>query len=223
MEDDTNKPKPLNLDELIARKMVDDITFAEYKAATSDPDHELNDPSNPRHQGFLESKKRLAESAENTAKALRAMTGSYEKIALQAHELYGASHQRFLKEPKEVRPDMWEPRVIGEARVKLPSPMPAFDVENSFLARITRSQDQLAKEQARREDREEQRHKDSTDVMLTMCMHMEKQREELENLRKNQTLESKRQEIENQRVLVLGVGTLIVALLTLAATVVAAF
>lgn len=222
--DNQPKRKPINLDDLISKKLPDGMTFGEYKAAKAAPEHELWAPQNPRHESFMKAKEILEKSTEtNWAAAQKSLEAHFAAPEQRIQEMMGPSYESFVKEMDEQSKKYLQPPEVTESLRAHQQNFADFDFKDSFLGRIETHQEQAAIDRKQRDERDEQRHRDVTDALLTMCVHMERQREELENLRGDQQAATIRQEIENQRNLAVGVGTLVIALLTLFATVVVAF
>ena len=110
MTKEPHKPKPINLDELIAKHLPEGITYAEYRDASKDPQHPLHDPDNPRHEAYVQAEETMKKSAQTTSEAITKMMSS-EWLGTE-HKRIMDEAQKLVKLPVESLDDLFKPCLL---------------------------------------------------------------------------------------------------------------
>lgn len=219
LANEPRQPKPINLDELIARRLPEDITYAEYRDAAKDPNHPLHDPDNPRHESYKQARETFNQSEKTTSEAIKKMVSG---------EWLGAEHKRAMEEteklvklPVEPLDDLFRPQASQVNTSFLTQDyMADFDYDDTFMGRMEKAQEAAAVNRVEREKRDAERHEELRDILLTLSASAVDQRDELTKMREGQEAESERQITDSTWQKSAATKNFVVATATLAATLV---
>ena len=214
MTNESRQPNPINLDELIAKRLPEDITYAEYRDAAKDPQHPLHDPDNPRHGAYLRAEETLKESAKTTHDATKKMLASVTHAQAQQTDMETVQklvepHDGSLNE--RIKPEIprWDTSaLVQDFTVEL-------NPENTIIGRMELAQKASEKARIEREKLGTERHEELREILLTLSTNAVDQRDELAKMREGQEVGEKWQRAATKWGIVIGALTLVATLVSI--------
>ena len=218
MTKEPHKPKPINLDELIAKHLPEGITYAEYRDASKDPQHPLHDPDNPRHEAYVQAEETMKKSAQTTSEAITKMMSS-EWLGTE-HKRIMDEAQKLVKLPVESLDDLFKPQTLQvDTSFLAQDHMADFGYGDTLMGRIEKAQEATVAARLEREKRDAQRHEELRDILLTLSTNAVDQRDEIAKMREGQEMGEKWQKTATKWGLAIGALTLVATLASIGVTV----